>query len=54
VIRAAQLKRLVLDDLGIERSLDETFADREAAGSYTLEVRANKDQPVRTAQLEVR
>jgi hypothetical protein len=54
VIRAAQLKRLVLDDLGTERSLDETFADREMAGTYTLEVHANKDQPARTAQLEVR
>jgi Transposase DNA-binding/Transposase Tn5 dimerisation domain len=54
VIRAAQLRRLVLDDQGIERSLDEIFADREVAGSYTLEVRANQDQPARTARLEVR
>ncbi len=54
VIRAAQLKRLVLNDLGIERSLDEAFVDCEVTGSYTLEVRANKDQPARTAQLEVR
>jgi hypothetical protein len=54
VIRAAQLKRLVLDEQGRRRSLNEIFADQAAAGSYELEVRANKDQPARTALLEVR
>jgi hypothetical protein len=54
VIRAAQLKRLFRDDQGVERSLDEQLARQEVAGSYQLEVRANKNQPARTAQLEVR
>lgn len=50
VIRAAQLKRLLHDG----RSLDETLADLPALGSYELTVRANQDQPARTALLEVR
>jgi hypothetical protein len=53
VIRAAQLKRLVHDNEGCERSLEQMLADQEAVGSYELEVRANKDQPARTALLEV-
>jgi hypothetical protein len=54
VIRAAQLKRLVRDIQGCERPLEQTLADQEVVGSYELEVRANKDQPARTALLEVR
>jgi hypothetical protein len=54
VIRAAQLKRLFRDDQGVERSLDEQLARQEVAGSYELSVRANQDQPARTARLEVR
>ena len=54
VIRAAQLTRMVHDDQGCERSLEQTLADQEVVGSYELEVRANKDQPARTALLEVR
>jgi hypothetical protein len=54
VIRAAQLPRLVLDDQGVQRSLNETLALRSVLGTYELEVRANHDQPARTAQLEVR
>lgn len=54
VIRAAQLTRLVHDHQGGERSLEQTLADQEAVGSYELAVRANKDQPARTALLEVR
>src|SRR3972149_5991259 len=54
VIRAAQLKRLVHDHEGCERSLEQMLADQEAVGSYELEVRANKDQPARTALLAVR
>lgn len=50
VIRAAQLKRLLHGG----RSLDETLADQEPLGSYELTVRANQDQPPRTALLEVR
>jgi hypothetical protein len=54
VIRAAQLKRLLQRDQGGQRSLDETLADQEAVGRYELTVRANQDQPPRTALLEVR
>jgi hypothetical protein len=54
VIRAAQLKRLVRDVQGCERPLEQTLADQEVVGSYELEVRANQDQPARTALLEVR
>jgi hypothetical protein len=54
VIRAAQLKRLLQGGPDGERSLDETLAEQATAGSYELEVRANKDQPARTALLEVR
>jgi hypothetical protein len=50
VIRAAQLKRVLHDG----RSLEETLAEQEPLGSYELGVRANKDQPARTALLEVR
>ena len=54
VIRAAQLKRLVRDGQGSEQSLEQLLVARETLGSYELEVRANKDQPARTAVLEVR
>jgi hypothetical protein len=54
VIRAAQLKRVVRDDRGGERSLEQTLADQQVLGRYELEVRANKDQPARTALLQVR
>lgn len=54
VIRAAQLKRLVHDNEGCERPLEQMLAEQEAVGSYELAVRANKDQPARTALLEVR
>ena len=54
VIRAAQLKRLVHDHEGCVQSLEQMLADQETVGSYELEVRANKDQPARTAVLEVR
>lgn len=54
VIRASQLKRLVHDNEGCEQSLEQMLADQQAVGSYELEVRANQDQPARTALLEVR
>jgi hypothetical protein len=54
VIRAAQLTRLVDDCQNGERSLEQVLADQEAVGSYELAVRANKNQPARTALLEVR
>ena len=54
VIRAAQLQRLVRDNEGGERPLEQRLAAQEVVGSYELEVSANKDQPARTAFLEVR
>ncbi len=54
VIRAAQLTRRLSDEGGVERSLEETLASCRVAGRYELTVRANRDQPARTAELEVR
>jgi hypothetical protein len=54
VIRAAQLERLVRDDAGGQRSLDEVLRNESPIGSYQLGVRANREQPARTAQIEIR
>ena len=54
VIRAAQLKRRLHDERGVERSLDELLASCQSEDGYELTVRANRDQPARTAELEVR
>jgi hypothetical protein len=54
VIRAAQLTRVVYDEQGSERSLDEVLQNQRPIGSYELQVRANKDQPSRTARIEIR
>jgi len=54
VIRGAQLQRLVRDETDSERSLERILQDQPVAGTYALQVRANKDQPARTAELEVR
>lgn len=54
VIRAAQLKRQVRDAEGSERSLDEVICAAPLLGIYELQVRANGDQPARTAFLQVR
>lgn len=54
VIRAAQLERLVRCGQDDKQTLTQTLADQPVAGRYELDVRANKDQPARTAQLEVR
>lgn len=54
VIRAAQLKRRVLDTDGRDRSLDEVVRAAPLQGTYELQVRANRDQPARTALIEVR
>jgi hypothetical protein len=53
VIRAAQLKRRVCDASGRACSLEEALA-AAGQGTYELAVRANRDQPARTAQIEVR
>ncbi|MGH9806360.1 MAG: IS4/Tn5 family transposase DNA-binding protein [Terriglobia bacterium] len=54
VIRAAQLKRQVIDTEGRERSVGEVVHAAPLLGSYELQVRANGDQPARTAFIEVR
>ena len=54
VIRAAQLKRCVRDAAGQDCSLEEALAAPTALGTYELEVRVNRDQPARTARIEVR
>jgi hypothetical protein len=54
VIRAAQLKRRVLDADGRECSLDDLLRAAPLQGTYELQVRANRDQPARTALIEVR
>lgn len=54
VIRAAQLHRIVLDDLARRRSLEDILSEQPTAGSYELDVRANKNQAARTARMEVR
>lgn len=54
VIRAAQLKRQVQDVEGGQRSLDQVVRAAPLLGSYELQVRANGDQPARTAFIEVR
>jgi hypothetical protein len=54
VIRAAQLKRRVLDADGREGSLDEVVRAASLQGTYELQVSANCDQPARTALIEVR
>jgi hypothetical protein len=54
VVRAAQLKRQVLDGDGRETSLDDLLQAAPVQGTYQLQVRANRDQPARTALIEVR
>jgi Transposase DNA-binding/Transposase Tn5 dimerisation domain len=54
VIRAAQLMRVVHDEQGSECSLDDVLQNQRPVGSYELQVRANKDQPSRTARIEIR
>ena len=53
VVRAAQVKRRVGTPTG-QRRLDHYVRSLPAAGSYQLTVRANHDQPARTAEVEVR
>jgi hypothetical protein len=54
IIRAAQLKRIVRDEQGIERPLQEVVRDRPVAGTYELHVPAANGQAARMAKLEVR
>ena len=54
VIRAAQLTRKVHDANGREVKLDQALRALPCGGTYELQVPENKDQPARTATLEVR
>jgi hypothetical protein len=54
VVRAAQLKRLVITPTGSKEQLGNYLASLPIAGTYELEVRANQQQPARSAQVEVR
>jgi len=54
VIRAAQLMRQVREDRGEALALDQLIRRAPCLGTYELTVSANRDQPARTAQLEVR
>lgn len=54
VIRAAQLTRQVRDSSGIQMSLSDLISSAPCLGTYELKVSANKQQPARTALLQVR
>jgi hypothetical protein len=54
VIRAAQLKRIVRDKLGVERPLQDIVREQPVAGTYELQVPASHGQAARTANMEVR
>ena len=54
VIRAAQLTRKVRDAEKQKIALDAVVRAQPCGGSYELQVQENKDQPARTATLEVR
>lgn len=54
VIRAAQLDRKVLDADGHEVTLDAAVRAQPCGGTYELRVPENKEQPARTAMIEVR
>ena len=54
VIRAAQLQRTVYTTSGERLSLAAALAKQRVLGSYEQKVRATKDQPARTARMEVR
>jgi hypothetical protein len=54
VIRAAQLRRQVLDAEQNEQSLEQLLREQPCLGTYQLSVTGNHGQPARTALLEVR
>jgi hypothetical protein len=54
VVRAAQLQRRVLEGTGGACSLDDLMRAAPLQGTYELQVRANHQQPARTALMEVR
>ena len=54
VVRAAQLSRVIVTPTGEKTELGEYVSSCPVAGTYELEVRANYNQPARTALVEVR
>lgn len=54
VVRAAQLRRRVITPMRERLRLDHYLDSLPVSGTYELSVAANKDQPARTAQMEVR
>jgi hypothetical protein len=54
VVRASSLHRVIMTPDGETLPLSEYLLTRPLAGTYELHLRARKDQPARTAKLEVR
>jgi hypothetical protein len=54
VVRAAQLQRTIQTPAGEKAELGKYVESCPLAGTYELEVKANQDQPARTALVEVR
>jgi Transposase DNA-binding/Transposase Tn5 dimerisation domain len=54
VVRAAQLTRLIVTPAGENVQLGDYLLSCPVAGTYELEVKANNQQPARTALVEVR
>jgi hypothetical protein len=54
VVRAAQLQRTIQTPAGEKAELGEYVESCSLAGTYELEVKANHEQPARTALVEVR
>jgi hypothetical protein len=54
VVRAAQLERKVYDEQNRLVPLKTVFDEQPCLGTYELQVRAQKNQPARTARIEVR
>lgn len=54
VVRACQLRRKIHTAKAQSQPLDKYLAEQDVAGSYELPIRRQKDQPARTAQVEVR
>jgi len=54
VVRVAQKHRIVMDENGCRTPIQELVAQQASSGMYELSLRATKDQPARTAMIEVR
>lgn len=54
VVRAAQLTRILLAPQGKRQSLQDYLQTLSSGGTYELSVRAQKGQPARTTEVEVR